>query len=139
MGIAVRGLCPLIQVFDMPTSLRFYRDVLGFTEVEKSGSGDDVGWAWLRHGDAALMLNTAYDAGERPAAPDPARVAAHRDTILYLGCEDLQGAHAYLLAQGVPADPPRVAPYGMKQVYATDPDGYGVCLQWPTGQAKRTG
>ena len=52
MGIAIRGLCPLIQVYDMPTSLRFYRDILGFAEVEKSGQGDDVGWAWLRFGEA---------------------------------------------------------------------------------------
>ena len=129
MGIAVRGLCPLIQVFDMRTSLRFYRDVLGFAEVAKSGEGDDVGWAWLRHDDACLMLNTAYDDGERPAAPDPARVAAHKDTILYFGCEDPDGAYAYLVARGVAAERPSVAPYGMKQLYATDPDGYGLCFQ----------
>ena len=59
----------------MPTALRFYRDVLGFVEVETSGQGDDVGWAWLRHGEAAVMLNTAYEEGEgcrrpiRPASP----------------------------------------------------------------------
>ena len=33
MGIAVRGVCPLLEVFDMPTSIRFYRDVLGFEVV----------------------------------------------------------------------------------------------------------
>lgn len=37
MTITVRGLCPLLQVFDMPTSLRFYRDILGFSVVERSG------------------------------------------------------------------------------------------------------
>ena len=134
MAMVVRGLCPLLQVFDMPTSLRFYRDVLGFAEVAKSGQGDDVGWAWLRHGDAAVMLNTAYDVGERPATPDPARVAAHADTGLFLGCEDLDGAYAHLLAHGVKAEPPRVAPYGMRQLYATDPDGYSLCFQWPAGE-----
>src|SRR5512144_989870 len=95
VAIAIRGLCPLIQVFDMPASLHFYRDILGFGEVSKSGQGDDVGWAWLRHDDACLMLNTAYDVGERPDAPDPARIAVHGDTILYLGCADLDGAYAY--------------------------------------------
>ena len=134
MAIAVRGLCPLLQVFDMPRSLGFYRDILGFSEVGKSGKGDNVGWAWLRHGEAEVMLNTAYDEGERPAVPDPARVAAHADTIVYMGCEDLDAAYAYLQASGVQAEPPKVAPYGMKQLYATDPDGYGICFQWPTGQ-----
>jgi catechol 2,3-dioxygenase-like lactoylglutathione lyase family enzyme len=131
MSIDMRGLCPLIQVFDMPTSLHFYRDVLGFVEVQKSGPNDDVGWAWLRHGDAELMLNTAYDVGERPPVPDSARVAAHADTILYVGCEDLEGAYAHLLTHGVNAQPPKVARYEMKQLHATDPDGYGVCFQCP--------
>ena len=131
MAIEARGLCPLLQVFDMPTSLRFYRDILGFSVVEKSGQGDDVGWAWLRHGSAELMLNTAYDEGQRPAKPDPRRQSAHADTCLYLGCEDLDKAYAYLVEHGVKAEAPKVAPYGMKQLYATDPDGYSVCLQWP--------
>jgi glyoxylase I family protein len=26
---------------------------------------------------------------------------------------------------------PKVAPYGMKQLYVRDPDGYGLCFQWP--------
>ena len=134
MTIAIRGLCPLLSVFDMPTSLRFYRDILGFSEVGKSGQGDNVGWAWLRHGNAELMLNTAYDEGERPSVPVPTRVAAHADTILYLGCEDLDGAHAHLQARGVKAQPPKVAPYGMRQLYATDPDGYGLCFQWRAEQ-----
>jgi glyoxylase I family protein len=135
MAIAVRGLCPLLQVFDMPTSLHFYRDLLGFSEVDKSGEGDDVGWAWLRRDDAELMLNTAYDDGERPPAADPGRVAAHGDTVLFLGCPDLDGAFAYLVARGVKADPPVARPYGMTQVSLTDPDGYGLCFQWPTKQA----
>ena len=127
----VHGLCPLLQVFDMPTSLRFYRDILGFSEVRKSGQGDAVGWAWLRNGGAELMLNTAYEDDRRPAAPDPARVAAHADTIIYLGCVDLDRAYAYLVSRGVKADRPAVQSYGMKQLYLSDPDGYGLCYQWP--------
>jgi glyoxylase I family protein len=134
--LAIRGLCPLLQVFDMKTSLRFYRDTLGFAEVSKSGTGDEVDWAWLRHGDADVMLNTAYEAGERPPVPDAARVAAHADTALFMGCEDLETAYTYLVAHGVKAKPPKVAPYGMKQLYATDPDGYELCFQWPVDPAK---
>ena len=89
------------------------------------------GALWLRHGDAELMLNTAYDEGERPPVADSARMAAHADTSLFIGCEDLDAAYEYLIAHGVKASPPRVAPYGMKQLYATDPDGYGLCFQWP--------
>lgn len=34
MNIEVRGVCTLLQVFDMPESVRFYRDVLGFEIVQ---------------------------------------------------------------------------------------------------------
>jgi len=30
MAIEIRGMAPLLQVFDMPASIVFYRDVLGF-------------------------------------------------------------------------------------------------------------
>jgi hypothetical protein len=54
-----------------------------------------------------------------------------------MGCEDLDGAYAYLVAKGVKAEPPKVAPYGMSQLHATDPDGYGLCFQWPAEQPQR--
>jgi glyoxylase I family protein len=39
MAVEIRGLTPLLQVFDMPTSVRFYRDVLGFELVSTSQPG----------------------------------------------------------------------------------------------------
>jgi catechol 2,3-dioxygenase-like lactoylglutathione lyase family enzyme len=76
MSIKLEGCVALIQVFDMPRSLAFYRGVLGFEVVQASGPLHDAGWVWLRHGDAEVMLNTMYEAGDRPDAPDPVRVAA---------------------------------------------------------------
>jgi hypothetical protein len=35
MAIEIQGMAPPLQVFDMPTSIKFYRDVLGF-EVEST-------------------------------------------------------------------------------------------------------
>ena len=130
MSLQVSGVCPLIQVFDMPTSLRFYRDTLGFELVSRSGDTDDCGWAWLRLGNAELMLNTAYDGGERPTEPDPTRAAAHFDTCLYFGAPDVDAVYAFLQARGIPSEPPKVSWYGMKQLYLSDPDGYHLCFQW---------
>lgn len=131
MTIAIRGMAPLLQVFDMPASIAFYRDVLGFAIIETSAPGDRFDWALLGYGGTELMLNTAYEGNARPAAPDPARVTAHRDTALFFGCADLDGAWAHLRAHGVDAEPPVTQGYGMRQVYLTDPDGYLLCLQWP--------
>ncbi len=136
MAIAVRGVCPLLEVFDVPASIRFYRDVLGFEVVESAPPGDDCGWALLRLDEAELMLNTAYEDGERPPAPDPARVAGHADTTLFFVCPDVDAAYAHLRERGVEVAEPQVRDYGMKQLSLTDPDGFGLCFQWPedTGQ-----
>lgn len=134
MAIDVRGMTPLLQVFDMPTSIRFYRDVLGFELAADSGGAEHADWVLLRRRDVEVMLNTMYEADSRPPAPDPARVAHHDDVSLYFGCEDLDGAYAQLQAHGVKAREPKVAPYGMKQMYVTDPDGYLLCFQWPARQ-----
>jgi glyoxylase I family protein len=129
MPIDVRGLCPLLQVFDMPTSITFYRDVLGFEVIEQSEAGDRFDWALLKLNEAELMLNTAYDMKERPEEPDPTRVAAHEDTGLFFNCGDVDDTYHYLLLCGYDVDPPFVQGYGMKQLYVRDPDGYCVCFQ----------
>ncbi len=75
-------------------------------------------------------LNTAYDEGQCPPTPDSVRVAAHQDAAIYFGCPDVDGAYAHLREMGIKTREPRIAPYGMKQLYLTDPDGYLLCLQW---------
>ncbi|HET9275576.1 MAG TPA: VOC family protein [Gemmatimonadales bacterium] len=136
MGFELSSVCPLLQVFDMPASLAFYRDALGFAVVQaapEGATGDRFDWVLLHRDEAELMLNTAYDPdAERPPAPEPARVAAHDDTGLFIGCPDVEAVYEHLRARGVAADPPRVAPYGMKQLYVKDPDGFVLCFQWPT-------
>jgi glyoxylase I family protein len=131
MPIDVRGLAPLLQVFDMPASVHFYRDLLGFELVATSQPGDRFDWALLRLNGVELMLNTAYEDGERPPSPDPARTAGHADTGLYFGCADLDGAYRHLRASGIDIDEPVTRHYGMRQLTVTDPDGYSLCFQWP--------
>jgi glyoxylase I family protein len=131
MPIEVRGLAPLMEVWDMPTSLAFYRDKLGFKVTGDSGQGDESGWVMLELGSSTIMLNTAYDDGERPEKEDPARVAAHHDTCIYFGCPDVDAAYQHLLANDIQCPPPSIAPYGMKQLYVSDPDNYNLCFQWP--------
>lgn len=132
MSIEVRGVCALLQVFDMPASVRFYRDVLGFEVVQTSPrAGDQFDWGLLRLDGAEVMLNTAYEQEYRPSQPDSARVAAHGDICLYFGAPDVDAVYRHLRSQGVDVAEPKVAPYGMKQLYLHDPDGYALCFQWP--------
>jgi uncharacterized glyoxalase superfamily protein PhnB len=134
MAIQLNGLVPLLQVYDMNESIAFYRDLLDFEihahspEIQ-AAEGRYFHWAWLRHGDAELMLNTAYDSNERPPARDPARESAHGDVCLYIGCPDPDAAFAELSARGLDLQPPQTAPYGMRQLLLRDPDSYRLCLQ----------
>jgi catechol 2,3-dioxygenase-like lactoylglutathione lyase family enzyme len=130
MSIEVQGVCALLQVFDMPSSIRFYRDILGFEIIETSPrEGDQFDWGWLRSNGAELMLNTAYESDQRPSSPDPSRISAHQDVCLYFGCADVDAAYRHLQSCGVALNPPQIAPYGMKQLYVSDPDGYQLCFQ----------
>jgi catechol 2,3-dioxygenase-like lactoylglutathione lyase family enzyme len=129
----IRSMTPHLAVFDMPTSIKFYCDVLGF-QIANTDGKPDFDWVMLKLNGVELMLNTAYDRSRRPAQADPARIAAHKDIILYFACPDVDAAYNHLRAKGVNVNPPKVAWYGMKQIYVTDPDGYLLCFQWGVKQ-----
>ena len=132
MAIEIRGMAPLLSVFDMSASMKFYCEGLGFEVAASDGKpAPDIDWVLLRLNGTELMLNTAYEKEDRPASPDPARIAAHQDTVIYMGCPDVDGAWAHLRAKEIATKEPAVAPYGMKQLYLRDPDGYQLCFQWP--------
>lgn len=137
MAAKVSGMTPLLQVFDMPTAVRFYRDALGFTvrnhsPLVRGAQGEYFHWALLRVDDIGLMLNTAYDEGQRPASPEAARVAAHGDTALFFDCPDVEDLYVRLRAFGAKVEEPlATTPYGMKRFTISDPDGYHLCFQRP--------
>jgi uncharacterized glyoxalase superfamily protein PhnB len=129
MAFATRGLAPLLFVYDMDESITFYRDGLGFTLVATSGP-PPIGWAMLIRGDVTIMLNSEWEHGDprRPTTRPPRR---DHKVSLYLGCDDVDAAHAELAARGVAAAPPKTASYGMRQLLITDPDGFDLVLQHP--------
>lgn len=131
MASTVRELTPLLEVFDLPASVAFYRDILGFDLV----SGDDTWWCMLRLGGATLMLNTAYEINERPPSPEPNRVRGHADTSLYLGADNPEAVYADLRSKGWPATEPTITTYGMKQTSTRDPDGFRIFFIAPSQPA----
>jgi catechol 2,3-dioxygenase-like lactoylglutathione lyase family enzyme len=128
------GVAPLLQVYDMPTAVHFYRDLLGFELVNQSRDGEEFDWCLLSRNGAEIMLNTMYEPGHRPSQPDARRTAVHADAGLYFACRELDSAYEHLTANGVRVDPPRAASYGMRQLSFKDPDGYEICFQWPADE-----
>src|SRR5687768_11697918 len=103
--IILKGMAPLIQVYDLQTSIDFYCKKLDFTLKEVSAPFD---WAWLTFDECDLMLNTLYDAGERPEKRDATRELGHQDTCLFFGCPDVQSTYEILVARGLTIDPPGI-------------------------------
>ena len=132
----LRGFAPLLQVFDMPAAVRFYRDMLGFEVSQRSGEGDDVDWMLLENGPIQLMLNTAYEKEFRPESPDPLRIRSHADLTLYFGCPEIDNAYAHLQLNGISVDPPATTGYGWYAIDFNDPDGYHICFHWPKTNAE---
>ena len=79
------GIAPLLQVYDMPTAVRFYRDLLGFELLNQSRDGEEFDWCLLSRSGTEIMLNTMYESEHRPSQPDENRTAAHSD----IGCFSL--------------------------------------------------
>lgn len=130
------GPCvPLLQVFDLPSSLTFYCDVLGFHVVQRT---DNEWWAMLKLGEAIVMLNTAYEDGERPLSPDPARVHGHTDVSLYFEYLELDALYSHLRTHGCQVTPPGVTSYGLRQMNVRDPDGYEICFTAPLASSAAT-
>jgi len=129
--IKIEGLAPLLQVFDMPASLKFYRDILGFKVMMSSEDSDEANWVLLRLNDMELMLNTAYEREYRPKMPDANRITAHYDTCLYFGCPDTDALYTHLKNNGLELNKPEITRYNWKAIYVKDPDGYGLCFHWP--------
>ena len=131
MTIELRGLAPLLYVFDMRTSLHFYRDQLGFELIGTDNNPrGDFDWVLLRLGTVEIMLQAQYGAQARPPQPDPARRKSHGDTEIYFACPDVDATHEYLARQGVEAEKPFIAHYGFKRFSLEDPDGYRLCFHW---------
>lgn len=129
----LRGVVALLWVYDMPRSIRFYRDELGFevTNTSRVVGEDNFGWAMLGRGQARFMLNTIYDFDEVRPSPAPPDAQSQRDVWLYFDCADVDAAYAELRGKGLDVSAPEVTYYGMRQISVVDPDGYRIWFQCP--------
>jgi glyoxylase I family protein len=131
----LKSMTPYFEVFDMTASLAFYQR-LGFEllfaspEVE-TAEGRFSHYVRLGRDGFDLMLNTAYDANERPPGRTDARWAGCRHVALYLDCEDVERLFAELSARGLQAKAPAKTGYGYLAFSAQDPDGYRIVFQTP--------
>jgi catechol 2,3-dioxygenase-like lactoylglutathione lyase family enzyme len=118
---AIHGVGITVLVTDLARSTAFYRDVLGFFEIDNGG-----GSAVLASGDTRLVLRTVHE-----LSPATGR-------LIYLNLEvgDVDGVHDELRAKGVTfVHGPRAVNRGdrLELLAASfhDPDGHNIAVtQW---------
>ena len=114
----VRGVGVTLFVTNLGRSLGFYRDLLGFRQVDMG-----LGTAVLESGDARIVLRRVVD------MPPVDRRLVH----LLLEVPDVQAAYDELLLQGVEFvhRPRPVSRYEQLELWSAafrDPDGHGIAL-----------
>lgn len=109
----------ILYVRKVEPSLRFYRDLLGFEEIESM-----PGYARLKSpgGGATIALHAS------PFRKSPPRT---RPVVLYFETPDLNETCRQLRARGVRFDQlPQRMPWGWDHAYLRDPDGHSISLYW---------
>ncbi|GAA1863171.1 VOC family protein [Asanoa iriomotensis] len=120
-GATIHGVGLTFLVRDLATSIAFYRDMLGFQEID-SGEHNAV----LASGDTRMVLREIKDASP----------VSRRLVHLNLEVGDVMSVYEDLRAKGVRFTyPPRVVNRGAKlELWAAafrDPDGHGIAItQW---------
>lgn len=122
MTASIREIVPLLLVDDMTACLAFYRDRLGFQVVQSWEPDGVLSWCRLERDGAALMLQLACEE-DGPAA------GRGRGVGFFFNCDDADGLFAELRGKGLDLGPPKLAFYGMNQIFVTDPAGYELCFQ----------
>lgn len=118
MSARLTNLRPMLSVTDLPRTIRFYVEKLGFTCCGLFGNPPV--WCDLERDGVGIMFNA------------PPRSEVERDVplkskdyqVFYFNSDDLPALHAELKSRGVDVTDMRVTVYQMKEFEVRDPDGY---------------
>jgi catechol 2,3-dioxygenase-like lactoylglutathione lyase family enzyme len=114
----------LVRPRDPAASRRFYRDVLGLAVYREFGPPDSPGLVFfLGQG----FLELAGHPSEPTDTTAPGRHAA--TSQIWLQVRDVAEAHRQLAGAGVTiVRPPRTEPWGLIEMWITDPDGLPIVI-----------
>ena len=107
---------PVLRSADYPRARAFWTETLGFAVAEEGGTPPRFGI--FRSGKAVVFVDAWH-------GPDPSPHAGWR---AYFHCDDVDALAADLATRGYPAEGPRNAVYGMREVMLRDPDGNLLCF-----------
>ena len=121
---------PIVYCDDLPRSLRFYRDLLGFRVTFAHPEQGEPGFVALQLGEGAeLALADVRDPEAVPLHGQAVRPASGHGFELCVYADDVDDAVTALRAAGVPVlAEPADQPWGDRMAYVEDPQGNPVML-----------
>ena len=119
---------PFLLISDMPRSLAYYVNGLGFAIQQKWEPDGQIRWVWLAHGGAALMLQQFK---QPPKPPLGSGVS------IYFICDDALAVYHEIRARSIEASEPQVG-NSMWEFSVTDPDGYRLHFESSTDVPEET-
>ena len=111
-------LRPMLAVRDLPATIRFYVEKLGFNC--NSLFGNPPVWCDLDRDGTGIMFNTP----PRECIENDVPLKSKDYQIFYFNSNDLPALHTEFKSRGVQVSDMRVMPYQMKEFDVRDPDGY---------------
>jgi len=130
----VRESVPFFHVTDLPASLAFYVDGLGFRITDKWEPEGRMRWCRLQHGGAGIMLQEFWRDGSHE--PRPAGKLGLGVSVCFL-CADALTIYRDARARGLDADEPFVG-NGLWVTSFADPDGYRLDFESATDAPEDT-
>jgi lactoylglutathione lyase len=119
---------PILDCADLPASLRFYRDLLGFAVTYRfpaDGEPEFLALTLLDGSSIGLAASTSTSGNIKGLGPSRPRSGHAFELCLY--ADDTDEALAVLRAAGVPVlVEPADQPWGERLGYVCDPDGNRV-------------
>ncbi len=122
-ALKLGSVSPSFTVNDLPRSIAWYRDVLGFKVKERYKSEGSLVGVGLQAGDVFLML------GQDDWKKGRDRKKGEGFRIYCMTTQDVDAiAKRIQAAGGTLDDGPRNQPWGMRDFSLTDPDGFKLTI-----------
>ena len=113
------GSATTFHVANVDESLKYYTEVLGFSERFRFGD-----YAGVAHGEVQIHLSGPASTNKRSVGQGS----------IYIFCDDCDAYYAEIIARGATTQaPPQDYPYGMRDFVLEDPDGNLVAFGHEVG------
>lgn len=120
--MTLKSLTPNLMVDDVDATIAFYRDTLGFTVTATVPDASPYVWASLKSGEVEIMAQARHSLEEE--LPQLVGKSLGATLTLYIGVDDADALHSAIQGRATIIKAPMTAPYGAREFYAQDPNGY---------------